>query len=180
MTVLVSDLQNRGSFMQFSRRYGVGYSGVFDPVVEKSVVRGWTFDPGQLRIAVGNRITALEQFTKNEASPHRDLRLKQLDELRALYSQISPSIAPVGPVYGAKGATAWNEKTQAYVPVGPQYEVPPPPHPQGSDQSIGPNKGGADGVFLPGDMPQVPGGSGGGIALLVGAGLLAFLLLKRK
>lgn len=65
------------------------------------------------------------------------------------------------------------------------FTTPPPPHPEGPDQGIGPNVGGEDGVVRPGDTK--PGASsssasagGSGLLLLGGGLILALLLLKKK
>lgn len=60
--------------------------------------------------------------------------------------------------------------------------APPPPHPDASDQSLGPNLGGGDAVTFPGESSasQQQSGGGGGLLLLLGAGLLVILLARKK
>lgn len=59
--------------------------------------------------------------------------------------------------------------------------LPPLPHPQASDLSLGPNKGGGDAIILPSDPPAFTNPSGmGGLFLVGGIALLAILLFRRK
>lgn len=73
----------------------------------------------------------------------------------------------------------------AATPAGLTYTPPPLPHPDASNQAIGPNLGGADGVFLPGDAKPTQSttmatGGFGGILLIGGFALVIILLAKKK
>lgn len=59
--------------------------------------------------------------------------------------------------------------------------APLPPHPDASNQALGPNLGGEDGVLRPSDLatPAAPSG-GGGLLLLAGGALLVLLLMRRR
>lgn len=62
--------------------------------------------------------------------------------------------------------------------------MPPLPHPDASNLSLGPNLGGADAVTFPGESSaparQQSGSGAGGLLLLLGAGLLIFVLARKK
>jgi len=62
--------------------------------------------------------------------------------------------------------------------------APPPPHPDASNLSLGPNLGGEDAVTRPSDLPPGTGpgspSGAGGLLLLAGGAALLFILLKKK
>lgn len=66
--------------------------------------------------------------------------------------------------------------------IGTMVAMPPLPHPDASNQTIGPNLGGADGVSLPGDgaKPAPPGSPATGLLVVFGGLALLLLLLRKK
>ena len=82
------------------------------------------------------------------------------------------------------GLPAANRYTGSQANYDELAKMVPPPHPDASNQSLGPNLGGADGVVLASDiMPSGTGSGGGGLGgllLLGGAVALAVVLLGRK
>lgn len=86
------------------------------------------------------------------------------------------------PLGSARINTGGGSTSRVFFATGPT--TPPAPHPDASNQSLGPNVGGADGVTLATDStPQaVPGGTGsgaGGILLLGLIGVAALFLLRK-
>lgn len=82
--------------------------------------------------------------------------------------------------FGSSRATTQPAGLQTYNPDN--LPVPRLPHPDASNQAVGPNVGGEDGVMdVAGRTTGTPtsGSSGGGALVLVGLAVLALILLKR-
>lgn len=84
------------------------------------------------------------------------------------------------PAFAAAQAAA---TPTAHTALAARLAVPPLPHPDASNQALGPNLGGADGVHdtVPMQSTTMAGSGGAGGLLLLGGGLLlAVILLKKK
>lgn len=153
---------------------------------EKGTIVPWNVAPSvtpAFALSQALRLEANAKVVAGQGLPaSRVTALRQLDTAR-MWREVAGHLAA-----GGSSGNLYITRTQNIDPIAGVGRtesgtvIPAPPHPQGPDQSIGPNLGGEDGVIRPGDVMEgtTMGGSSSGFLVLGALGLLFVLLMKKK